>query len=159
MRRDVYTLNCRIHSKYEKFTYTNTSTKPLYLSSHKKQMRIIFISYKIKMSSKIVDASTEWSKYSEKIFWIRKQELCSASRLATCEFHLWISYSTDNEHTKCNISFSFLLQFVAERSQEPTRCACVRIQYIAFSARSVVCISSSKIIQFYFIHFFSASPF
>lgn len=36
----------------------------------------------------------------------------SASRLATCEFHLWISYSTDNEHCTNALSLSLVLMFI-----------------------------------------------
>lgn len=51
------------------------------------------------------------------------------SRLATCEFHLWISYSTDNEHCtnalSLSLSHSLSLPFCGcgstERSHESNR--------------------------------------
>lgn len=52
---------------------------------------------KIKMSNEVVDIQQKHEEKLEENLLNCETRTPSASRLATCEFHLWISYSTDNE--------------------------------------------------------------
>lgn len=82
------------------------------------------------------------------------------SRLATCEFHLWISYSTDNEHCTNALSLSLTLSFAPilwlwvdwKVSWVESECG-LRLA----PACTVVCISSSRswnyavVFEFFFL--------
>lgn len=82
------------------------------------------------MSSKAVDANKNGKKVVENLL-SSETRTPSASRLATCEFHLWISYSTDNKHNKCVPSSFFGLRGLMSRIGVYT------IIHIAFSACSI----------------------